>query len=314
MTAKKPEDLEITILLALYNGAKNLEMQLQSIAYQTYNKWSLIVSDDGSIDQGPKIVRQFCNRHPDKKITLIDGPKKGFVFNFLSLLSAADPNAAFIALSDQDDIWAEDKIERAILKLRKFPAGTPALYCSRMHIWNDHSEASSLSTLFPKPPSFQNALVQNIASGNTMVFNNAALEILQSTGPLSADTACHDWWIYQMISGAGGRVIYDTEAFIKYRQHDGNLIGANNTVRALLSRIGMVITGYFKSWNTRNIAALQANDKWLTSESRAVLAQFAAARKTWLLPRIFGMYKSGIHRQTLMGNMGLLLAVLIGKI
>lgn len=309
-----PEDLEVTILLALYNGAKNINAQLQSIVGQTYGNWSLVVSDDGSTDQGLKIVRQFCKDHPDKKITLIEGPKKGFVFNFLSLLSVADPSTSFVALSDQDDVWLEDKIERAIMMLQNIPESTPALYCSRMCIWNDYLETSSLSTLFPKPPSFKNALVQNIASGNTMVFNRTALEILQAVGPTSANTACHDWWIYQMISGAGGAVIYDTEAFIKYRQHGGNLIGANNTVRAYLLRVSMMLKGYFKSWNKRNITALQANDKWLTPESRVVLAQFAVARNTWLLPRAIGIYKSGIHRQTLMGNIGLVLAVLMGKI
>ena len=76
----------------------------------------------------------------------------------------------------------------------------------------------------------------------------------------------------------------------------------------------MMMKSYFKSWNTRNIATLQANDKWLTPESRAVLAQFVVARNTWLLPRIIGIYKSGINRQTLKGNIGLILAVLMGKI
>ncbi|MBL4750109.1 MAG: glycosyltransferase family 2 protein [Amylibacter sp.] len=314
MSDAKSKDSEVIILLALYNGAKNIEAQLQSIARQTHKEWSLIVSDDGSVDQGPEIVRQFCKAHPDKKITLMEGPKSGFVANFLALLSVANPNAPFIALSDQDDIWLEGKIERAITMLRKLPEDTPALYCSRTCIWNEHLEASSLSTLFPKPPSFQNALVQNIASGNTMVFNNTTLEMLQAASPTSADTACHDWWIYQMVSGAGGAVIYDTAAFIKYRQHSENLIGANNTTRASLSRVGMMMKGYFKSWNTRNIATLQANDKWLTPESRAVLAQFVVARNTWLLPRIIGIYKSGINRQTLKGNIGLILAVLMGKI
>ena len=308
------ESPKVTILLALYNGAQNIEAQLQSISRQTHSNWSLIVSDDGSTDQGPEIVREFCKDNPDKEITLIDGPKSGFVRNFLSLLSAADPNAAFVALSDQDDIWLKNKLERAITILQKLPACTPTLYCSRTCIWNDQLETTSLSILFPKAPSFHNALVQNIASGNTMVINHAALKMLQMTCAVSVETACHDWWIYQMISGAGGKVIYDTEAFIKYRQHGGNLIGANNTTLASLSRVGLMMKGYFKSWNTRNIAALQASERWLTPENRAVLEQFAAARSTWLLPRILGIYKSGIHRQTLKGNIGLILAVLIRKI
>ena len=37
----------------------------------------------------------------------------------------------------------------------------------------------------------------------------------------------HDWWAYQLVSGAGGTVIYDPEPFVAYRQHAGNLIGGN---------------------------------------------------------------------------------------
>lgn len=314
MMMAKREDQDVVILLALYNGGKHIQAQLQSIAHQSYDNWSLIISDDGSDDDGPEIVRQFCADHPDKKITLIDGPKNGFVRNFLSLLNAVDPKASFVAFSDQDDIWLEGKLERAINALQKLPEKTCALYCGRTHVWNDRLETSSLSVLFSKPPGFKNALVQNIAGGNTMVINQPALKMLKAACAVSVDTACHDWWVYQMVSGAGGMVIYDTEAFIKYRQHTDNLIGANNTTLASLSRIGLMMKGSFQAWNTRNITALQASDQWLTPENRIVLEQFSVARNRWFLPRIIGIYKSGIHRQTLKGNIGLALTVLIGKI
>ncbi len=314
MSDINPEDHEVIILLALYNGAKNIDAQLQSIVRQTHENWSLIVSDDGSDDAGLEIVREFCIDNPNKKITLVNGPKSGFVKNFLSLLTTPDPNTPYVALSDQDDVWLENKLERAIAALQKSPKNSPALYCSRTYIWNEMLETNTLSGLFSKPPCFQNALVQNIASGNTMVINQIALDMLQKACPISVDTTCHDWWIYQMVSGAGGLIIYDAEAFIKYRQHANNLIGANNTTLSSLFRIGLMLKGHFKSWNTCNIAVLQANDQRLTLENRAILKQFASAREKWALPRMVGLYKSGIHRQTLKGNLGLVLAALLGKI
>lgn len=309
-----PEDPEIVILLALYNGAENIGAQLQSIARQTYDNWSLIVSDDGSGDDGPEIVRQFSKENPDKKITLVSGPKAGFVKNFLSLLAQCDPNASYVALSDQDDVWLNNKLEQAIVTLQKLPENTSTLYCSRTYIWNEQQQTQTLSGLFPRPPGFQNALVQNIASGNTMVINQGTLKMLQDACAKSVGTTCHDWWIYQMVSGSGGLIVYDTEAFIKYRQHANNLIGANNTTVASVSRIRLMLRGRFQAWNTNNIAVLQANEQMLTVENRATLKQFVSAREKWVLPRIAGLYKSGIHRQTLKGNIGLVVAALIGKI
>ncbi len=55
----------------------------------------------------------------------------------------------------------------------------PALYCTRSRLVDQHGKLIGFSPLFNKKPCFQNALVQNIAGGNTMVFNKAALNILQ---------------------------------------------------------------------------------------------------------------------------------------
>jgi glycosyltransferase involved in cell wall biosynthesis len=314
METKQSAVKEVTILLALYNGAINIEAQMQSFIRQSHTHWSLIISDDGSTDTGPDIIRQFCSDHPAHKITLIEGPKQGFVKNFLSLIDAADADTDFIALSDQDDVWLEDKLERAIAHLDKVEADIPALYGSRTMVCDDTLKTKSLTTLFKKPPSFQNALVQNIIGGNTMVINQSALRMLKEITQISTDTTCHDWWIYQMISGAGGTVIYDPEPSLKYRQHAGNLIGANTTTLASLARLNLILNNQFKKWNEQNISALLACKEWLTPDNRAVLDHFAAARKKTLFARLIGFYKSGVYRQSHVGNMALILASLISKV
>jgi hypothetical protein len=62
-----------------------------------------------------------------------------------------------------------------------------------------------LSPLFEKPPSFANAIVQNIGGGNTMVFNEAARQLIAQTVK-DAQVVSHDWWAYLLVSACGGAV------------------------------------------------------------------------------------------------------------
>ena len=64
------------------------------------------------------------------------------------------------------------------------------------------------SPLFSKPPSFANAIVQNIGGGNTMVFNNALRALLREAGK-DVSVISHDWWSYIVAAGCGGKIFYD---------------------------------------------------------------------------------------------------------
>ena len=60
-----------------------------------------------------------------------------------------------------------------------------------------------------------------------MVFNRAAKNLIVEAS-LNTPVVSHDWWCYQIVTGAGGHVMYDPEPCLKYRQHGKNQIGANN--------------------------------------------------------------------------------------
>src|SRR5262249_21670001 len=150
--------------------------------------------------------------HP-QRVTLREGPRLGVTANFLSL--AADPtiDAEYFALSDQDDVWHADKLSRAVAWLAGRPHATPALYCGRTALMTEDGRCYQLSPLFRRPPGFRNALVQNIGGGNTMVFNRAAKKLVETAG--RQPVVVHDWWIYQLISAAGGDVFYDRNPVLK---------------------------------------------------------------------------------------------------
>ncbi len=302
----------VAILMCTKDGAAFLDDQLKSIADQTHPNWSLFVSDDGSTDETIKILQRFAASHAQKTV-IRNGPGKGACVNFLSLATDPTIDADYFAFSDQDDIWYKDKLQRAQAWLATVPADVPALYCGRTELVSNDGRTYGFSPLFTRPIAFRNAIIQSLGGGNTMVFNKAAKRLLETAGKL--DVVMHDWWMYQLVSAVGGAICYDPQPMLKYRQHLDNLVGSNRGWRAGMVRIRMMRKGRFRDWNKMNIAALEKVPAHLIKPQNSVVLQlFAKARAASLLKRLYYLKRSGVYRQTLLGNIGLLAATLLKRI
>ena len=312
-TSQYPDLPKVAILLCTKQGERFLPAQLESFTTQKHKNWVVWASDDASDDHTKKILLDFQKENGSDRIFVIDGPDKGFCKNFLSLACNPDVSADFYAYSDQDDIWEVDKLQRAIDFLKGIPRRVPALYCSRTRLVDAKNSQIGLSPLFKKEPYFANALMQNIGGGNTMVFNQAAIELLRKLDT-SKEVVSHDWLTYMVVSGCGGKVFYDTYPALRYRQHDENLVGMNTTWPARFIRISLMFQGRFKSWNDQNIAALNGLRDHLTSENQEIFDRFSEARNRSFISRLIGLKRSGIYRQTLFGNLGLIAAAIFKKI
>lgn len=304
---------KVAILLCTFQGQSYLAEQLDSFAAQTHTHWEVWASDDGSKDGTRSVLWSYLAKWGLGRLTLHRGPSKGYVANFLSLTCMPEIEADYFAYADQDDIWDADKLERALAWLASVPAGMPAVYCSRTRLVDAQNHEIGLSTLFSRPPSFANALMQNLGGGNTMVFNQATHALLQKAGP-DVDVVTHDWWTYLVVMGCGGRAYYDPQPTLRYRQHEGNLVGSNVSFASRISRIAMLWQGRFRDLNDRHVRALGRLSAHLTSDSKKILNEFRFSRNRGLFPRVLGFLRSGIYRQTLMGNIGLVVATLFKKI
>jgi glycosyltransferase involved in cell wall biosynthesis len=301
----------VAILMATKDGALFLREQLESFAGQTFGNWHLYVSDDGSSDDTMAVLQEF-KQSTSASVDIRRGPNKGPSENFLSL--ACDPliDADFFAFSDQDDVWFDDKLERAIARLIALGDGSPAFYCSRtLLVDRNNQKVLGTSPLFKRKPSFANALVQSLGGGNTMVFNRSTKRLLEQN---RSAAVIHDWWTYQLVTGAGGVAIYDEKPSLRYRQHGANVIGSNMGWRAQVRRLKMLVEGRFGRWNEVNISALFSAAKQLTDESKKQLSLFDGARRGRLDRRILNLWRSGVYRQTLRGNAALYLAVILAKL
>lgn len=305
----------VLILLAIRNGARHLGAQLESIAAQDHRRWSLLASDDGSSDESLQILNDFAHRGHD--VTVLKGPCIGPAENFMSLFRRAGAFLApdgYIATCDQDDVWFPSRLSLGIENLNGIAPGHPAMVFHTTLVTDEALQNPRLSARRPRKPGFRNALVQNIAAGNTILLNAAASELICAAASEPECVVMHDWWSYLIVTGAGGTAIHDGRPVLFYRQHGTNQVGANDGLRAKLRRVSMVLEGTFRDWNDINLRALMRSAHRLAPEHRATLALFAAARRGGLGGRLAALWRARVYRQTAVSTVALWVAAGIGRL
>ena len=305
-------DAPVTVLMATYNGAAFLDEQVRSIAAQTgVGRIDMRVSDDGSTDGTLEKLADWARRWNRGQFEVAAGPGKGFAENFRSMAANAGAIEGFAAFSDQDDLWHADKLASALALLD--PRAGPAVYLSRTRLVDVTGRHLGESPLFARPPSFRNAIVQSIGGGNTIVFNRPGFDLFAESARRTGFVS-HDWWAYMIVTGGGGTAVYDPVPHIDYRQHGSNLVGANNDWPARLDRLRRLLAGRFADWTVQNLAALDTCRDLLTAESRQIVDDLKAIRAARLPDNVRRLRRLGLYRQTTLGNLGLAVAVAIGKL
>ena len=105
---------KIDVLMATYNGEKYLREQIDSILNQTYSNINLIISDDCSTDKTQEILKEYEQK--DSRVILkLHKERFGIIKNFEYLLNQVKSD--YYMLSDQDDVWLPEKIEKSFKKL-----------------------------------------------------------------------------------------------------------------------------------------------------------------------------------------------------
>lgn len=261
----------VEILLSTFNGARFLPAQLSSLQTQSHADWRLLWRDDGSNDDTCQIMDAFIQSEPRAR-ALADGqPRMGVTRSFETLLHARDPSAGAIAFCDQDDVWLPEKLAQGLNAL----AGqtSPALICGRLHLVDEQLNPIGLSPAPNRPARLGDLLVENRATGCTIIMNVPAAALLDRPWP--SGVVMHDWWACLCVAAAGGRIEYLSEPQILYRQHGGNVVGIagnsfarwRNRWRRFAKRQGRPLT--------EQALALQRYTQGLISENQnRVIADF----------------------------------------
>lgn len=123
---------KISVVMATYNGEKYIREQLDSILSQTYPVYEIVIQDDGSTDSTMEILREYAACHGFIHVYQNDH-NIGLFRNFKTATMRATGD--FIALSDQDDVWYPQKLEKQVTAI-----GTNDLCYSQHHRGRDRED------------------------------------------------------------------------------------------------------------------------------------------------------------------------------
>lgn len=260
---------KIAVLLAAYNGIDWIDEQIDSILKQKGLSVTIFISVDLSQDGTELIVDSIAAKN-NKVISLPYGQRFGSAGkNFFRLFRDVDFNAFdYIALSDQDDIWLDTKISRAVSLIST--KHVDVVSSDAIAFWEDgKQEVIKKSYNQVEYDHFFEAA----GPGCTYVFShNVACSIkcfLKNFPQVERLVTLHDWFFYAYCRHNRYKWYIDDKPLILYRQHSNNVVGANNNFKA-----------YVKRWK-------MISNKWYVNQVKIIIHLIAPDLERELLSRKF---------------------------
>ncbi len=226
---------KISIAMAVFEGERFIDQQLSSILDQSCMPDEIIICDDSRDDKTYKAIESTIVQYPEIIKYLKNETQLGVSKNFEKAVSLT--NGDIIFLSDQDDVWKQDKISKLLSLLDDFPDCGGA-FCNSELVNRDliplgvtHLELRG----FAGDASKDFFLKRVPAAGHNMAFRAELKDFLL---PFPALKECHDTWIGLVIA-AVSRWIFTDDVLTLFRQHDSNLsqAGRSGQLKAALSSI-----------------------------------------------------------------------------
>lgn len=224
--------MKVNILMSTYNGQEFIAQQIQSIQKQTFENWNLLIRDDGSSDETPKIIADFAKS--DARIRFINADKRenfGVIKNFYTLLKYE--KADYYFFSDQDDVWQPQKLELTLASVEKENNQIPLMVYTDLTVVDRDLQVLHDSMIKTQShhanTSLLEELTENTVTGGTMMVNHC---LAKQWKQCYDDSIMHDWYL-ALLAASLGKLIYLDETTELYRQHESNVLGARTWSKRL---------------------------------------------------------------------------------
>lgn len=310
----------IQILMATFNGAEFLPDQLASISRQTHKNWLLCAADDGSTDETIEMLRCFAIENPGQvRLLPCSAPSGSAKGNFERLIQDCDAESSYVALCDQDDVWAPEKLARLLETCEalesKNGANAPCLVYSDLEVVD--SALSRLSASFmhdmrvrPGDLTFGQLLVENSVPGCATLFNAALREVFRSHSKPLGDAIMHDWWLALLAAGAG-YIDFVPEPLVRYRQHTSNVAGAvrRTGLGFWLKKLRGLRSGPYEATQRQARLLRALHGSVLTEPNRSILDAYCELAAHGKAGRVWGCIRHGVLKQGTLRRIHQLVAI-----
>lgn len=201
---------KVSVAMATYNGARFVREQLESFANQTVLPDEIVVGDDTSSDDTIAVIEEFARNAPFAVRVQRNPENYGYTRNFCETIQRCTGDIIF--LSDQDDFWLPDKVDRCVQALQQ-PGALLVTHDARLA---DGSLNPTDMTMYSQLRAVGDADPASLNYGCCIAFNGYLAEFV-SPPPYEY----HDMWLAVIAARMGGRVFID-EPLILFRRHGGN--------------------------------------------------------------------------------------------
>ena len=236
----------VAVLMALYNGENFVHQQINSILKQKGVDVVIFCSIDLSSDNTHRIISEYVKE--DKRIRILSSEEKfgnpGKNFYRLMLDSNID-NFDYVAFSDQDDIWLESKLIRALKMMVKTSS---KCYSSGMIAFWPSGQERFIQKKFKQKK--YDHFFESPGPGCSFVIEKESFlyfkKFLKKNLDSISKVVSYDWLIYSFFRERNIRWTIDKESRLMYRQHDNNIVGVNYGLKAIVTRFNKIKNGWYK--------------------------------------------------------------------
>lgn len=209
--------MKISVAMAAYNGESFIMEQLASILNQLGEDDEVIVSVDPCKDNTMNVLTALSSL--DSRVKPIEGEGKGLIKNFENAINHCTGDIIFLA--DQDDVWAEDKVETIVGRMVSEQADLALHNCSLVDVFLKPIEGGeSFFAIRGSAPGFWKNFIKNSYMGCCMAFRK---ELIREFLPFPEDIPMHDQWIGLISERCGAKIIFEDKPLLYYRRHGGNV-------------------------------------------------------------------------------------------
>lgn len=285
---------KIAILLASYNGVAHLEAQIKSILNQKGVSIHLWVFDDCSTDGTESLVTEMAQTDSRIEYHRNAAPSGSAFGNFINAIkSFKQTDFDYVAFSDQDDIWREDKLHlQSELVVREGADGSSsaveAFYPDGRRYVIDNGGRQTRNEFF----------FEGGGQGCTFLLKmNLFLDIQASLSNaiIGRHSVPHDWYCYAYTRIHGRKWVFCPDALVFYRQHSANAFGARGGLNGTIDRLKMLHRLEYRNMRKSVSAAIRESGAPITPRR----FQLISGDVNWALRLVWGLrYLFSFRRKT----------------
>ncbi len=202
----------VSVVTSFLDAERFLAEAIESVFAQTYDRWELLLVDDGSADGSSEIARRLARERPGQVRYLEHEGHRNRGTAASRNVAVRRASGPYAAILDADDVWLPDKLERQVAILEAHPAA--GMVCGAAEYWRSWTGT---------PEDLGQDLVLPVgAPADTLIEPPELLRILYPLGPGTAPCPSDLLVRRRVVEAVGGfeeefrgaKQLYEDQAFL----------------------------------------------------------------------------------------------------